>query len=72
MQKRIGLAYFPHFGGKKYFFSKIPAVILRYGSLTPCCVPETTREPIPRKLTDRRIDLIHRSLLVIAGGPIKE
>ena len=66
MQKWVGLAYFPHSWAKN-FFPKSPAVLLRCGSLTPCCVPETTREPIPRKLTDRKTDLIHRSLLVIAG-----
>ena len=52
--------YFWHifliFGTNK-FFKKNPALPhTTHGSLTPCRVSEKTNEPIPRKLSDRRME----------------
>ena len=63
---------FPIWGSKNIFFKKFSSVILSYGSLKPCCVLEKTKEPIPRKLPERRIDLIHRTLLVMGRDQIRE
>ena len=65
MNARLDL-FFP-FLGAKIFFSKNAAVITPYGPLTPCWVPEKTKELLPRKLPDRRTNLDHRT-----GGPIRE
>ena len=50
-----GLGFFPQFGGKTWFSRNLA---LSYttppGPLTLCWVPEKTKEPIPRKLLNKR------------------
>ena len=52
---RLGL--FSHFWGKTLFSRNLPlSCTTPQGPLTPCSVPEKTKEPIPRKLQNRRTD----------------
>ena len=52
---RLGL--FSHFWGKTLFSRNLPlSCTTPQGPLTPCWVPEKTKEPIPRKLQNRRTD----------------
>ena len=57
IQKTLGLNYFPHFGGKTLFSKNLALwCTTPHGPLKPCWVPEKTKEPIPRKLPNRRAD----------------
>ena len=60
IQRTLGLPYFPHFRPKHCFQKIWLSCTTRHRSLTPCWVPEKTKEPIRRKLPNRRTaDLIH-------------
>ena len=64
------------FWSKKIIFSKnsAPSRKTPQGLLTTSWVLEKHNQPIPRKLQDRRTDgwtLIHKTLPVKVGGPIK-
>ena len=55
IQRTLGLAYFPHFEGKTLFSKDLTlSFTTPHGPLTPCWVPEKTREAIPRKIPNRR------------------
>ena len=60
IQRTLGLPYFPHFRAKRCFQEIWLSYTTRHRSLTPCWVPEKTRESIRRKRPNRRTtDLIH-------------
>ena len=57
IQRTLGLTYFPILGQNIFFFFNLAlSCTTRHGPLTPCWVPEKTKEPIRRKLPNRRTD----------------
>ena len=71
IQKTLGLAYFLHFY-KKYFLKKIQLCHNTIWSPKTILSSRKTKEPIPRKFSERKKDLIYRTHLTMVGGPIRE
>ena len=67
--KTMFLGHFWSFMPDGDFFQKNPALshTAVYGSLTPCYVSEKTNQPIPRKLTDRRMDRLKEGQTLFTG-----
>ena len=72
IQRTLDLAYFPHYWEQKYFFQNIQLCHNKLVPNTMLSSRKKTKEPIPRKLPGRRTDLILRTLLAMAGGPMRE
>ena len=54
--KKSKKLFFGPFFGQKSFLKKFSSVTHSNGLLTPCWVPEKNKEPIPRKLSDERME----------------